>query len=304
MKSIREMLNEGTVKRADALKVRIEDIHEEPGFNLRIEGEDLEASIEALVAHIGQGGNYPALEVRPRDDGGVWIVDGHRRSRALHRLKAQGVPIEWISVVMFNGNDADRVARVMTSAEGRALSPLETAMGYKRLAAFEWTPDQIAKAVGKSRQHVDQLLILANAPAKVHKMVKDGTVSAAIAVDVTRKHGDSAGKVLDGHLDGAKGAGKKKITVGTIKGKPLPPKVVAPVIDGLDGFMDTLDADAHRVLAAVKSGTSNATTVQVDAKALNYVLDVYQTLVDARAEQKRKAKAKAAKQAQQALEEK
>jgi ParB family chromosome partitioning protein len=304
MKSFKDMIKAGEVKRADAMKVALDDIHEQPGFNLRIEGEDLEASIEALATHIMDGGTYPPLEVRVREEGGVWVVDGHRRRRALVLARERGAPIEFVSIIAFNGNDAERTVRVMTSAEGRGLSPLEAAMGYKRLAAFDYTPDQIAKAVGKTRQHVDQLLILANAPAKVQKMVQAGEISAAAAVDVARKHGDEAGKVLEGEMDKAKAAGKKKITAGTIKGKPLPPKVITRVVEELDGFLEGLDAESHRKLAEVKSGSVAQATVAVDAKTLNALVDAYQEIVDARAEQKRRAKAKADRKKQADLEEK
>lgn len=70
-KSFKQMIQAGEIKRADAMKIQLDDIHEEPGFNLRDEGEDLEASISALAAHIMAGGMVPALEVRPRPAGGV-----------------------------------------------------------------------------------------------------------------------------------------------------------------------------------------------------------------------------------------
>lgn len=228
-KSFKQMIKEGDIKRADAMKVRLEDLHEEPGFNLRNEGEDLEASIDALAEFIADGGQVPALEVRPRAEGGAWIVDGHRRSRAYRKLDADGrLPRDpkdgeaWISIVPFTGNDAERVARVITSQEGRKLEPLELARGYKRLAAFNWTPEQIARKVGKTRQHVDQMLTLADAPNLVHLMVADGAVSAAIAVETVRKHGDDAGDVLAAELDKAKAQGKAKVTAGTVKGPSVP----------------------------------------------------------------------------------
>lgn len=245
--SFKTMIKDGTVKRADAMKVRLEDLHEEPGFNLREEGEDLEASIDALAQHLIGGGQIPALEVRPRAEGGVYIVDGHRRGRAIPRALAAGAQLAdkdgqvWVSVVPFTGNDADRVARIMTSAEGRALSPLETAKGYKRLAAFGWESERIAKTVGKTRQHVDQLLILANAPSQVHKMVGDGAVSAAVAVNVVREHGDQSGAVLDKELHKAKANGKKKVTAGTMKPKALPRGVVDGLVDAVDAFAGQID---------------------------------------------------------------
>lgn len=39
-KSFKQMIKDGDLKRADAMKARLEDLHEEPGFNLRAEGED------------------------------------------------------------------------------------------------------------------------------------------------------------------------------------------------------------------------------------------------------------------------
>lgn len=41
-KSFKQMIKDGDLKRADAMKARLEDLHEEPGFNLRAEGEELE----------------------------------------------------------------------------------------------------------------------------------------------------------------------------------------------------------------------------------------------------------------------
>lgn len=235
-KSFKQMIADKEIKRADAMKVRLEDLHEEPGFNLREEGEDLEQSISDLAEFIAAGGQAPALEVRPRADGGVWVVDGHRRRRAYLKLDGEGrLPRAdgeaWISIVAFTGNDADRVARVITSQEGRKLNDLELAEGCKRLAAFQWSPDQIAKAISKTRQRVDQLLILANAPAAVHQMVKAGEVSGSVAVDAVRQHGDEAGKVLGGELEKAKAQGKAKVTAGTMKG----PSVPRGLLDDLHG---------------------------------------------------------------------
>lgn len=300
MKSFKQMIQAGEVKRADAMKVQPCDLHEEAGFNLRQEGAELEASIEALKLYILDGGVYPPLEVRPREEGGVWIVDGHRRSRAIKRAIESGAAIEWVNVIAFTGNDADRTLRIMTSAEGRGLSPLETSMGYKKLAAFGWEPDQIAGKVGKTRQHVDQLLILANAPASVHKLVAAGKVSAAVAVDAVRKHGDDAGSVLGGELDKAKAAGKGKVTAGTIKGKALPPKVVAAVVETVDEFLAAVQPGELVLMENHREQPEG--TVCVNAGRLFKLFEAFASVTDARAEQKRRAKEKAAKAAQADIE--
>lgn len=131
-KSFKQMIKDGDLKRADAMKARLEDLHEEPGFNLRAEGEDLEQSIADLADYLHQGGIVPALEVRPREEGGMWVVDGHRRRRAYLKLDAEGrLPRDpngefWVPIVAFAGNDAERVLRVITSQEGRKLSLLSS----------------------------------------------------------------------------------------------------------------------------------------------------------------------------------
>lgn len=295
MKSFKEMIKDGEIKRADAMKVQLDNIHEEPGFNLRTEGEDLDASILALAEHILGGGIVPPLEVRPRPAGGVFVVDGHRRRRAFVKARAAGAPIEWIAVIAFTGNDADRVARVMTSAEGRPLSPLEVAQGYKKLAALGLTPDEIAAKVNKTRQHVDQLLILANANTDVQKMVAKGDVSAAVAVKVAREHGEGAGQVLQQELGKAKAAGKGKVTAGTMAGRGLPAKIADAMLDSVDGFMETLTARELEQLKAIQSGNVDrrGATVEVNAAALLHMLETHADVKTAREKNAARALAKA-----------
>lgn len=305
--SFKSMIKSGEIRRADAMKIQLDDIFEEAGFNLRQEGEDLEASINALAAHILAGGIVPALEVRPRPGGGVFVVDGHRRRRAFIKAREAGAPIEWVSVVAFTGNDADRVARIITSAEGRALTPLEVAKGYKRLAAFGLTPDEIAAKVNKTRQHVDQLLILANANTDVQQMVAAGGVSAAIAVKAARQHGEGAGQVLQKELDKAKAAGKGKVTDGTIKGKALPPKVLQSVVDELDAFVSVLPNDARERLASIENAAKaghlpEGQMVSVPASALLSLISEHSQLCQVREKQEAKAREKAAKAAQGELQ--
>ncbi|WP_212644886.1 ParB N-terminal domain-containing protein [Delftia sp. PE138] len=228
--SVRKMLESKEAKRADAVHVRYESLHVEPGFNLRQQDDELEASIEALALHIIDGGKYPPLEVRPRDDGGMWIVDGHRRHAAIGRALARNAPLRspkdgeaWIHVVLFEGNEEDRIARIITSAANKPLTPAEIAEGYKRLKAFGWTPAQIAKKVGRSAQHVQDLLALGNAPSPVREMVKAGQVSATRAAKAARKHGDKATAVLGEQLQQAQAKGKKRITAATAEArKPAP----------------------------------------------------------------------------------
>jgi ParB-like chromosome segregation protein Spo0J len=174
------------------------------------------------------------------------------------------------------------VARVITSAEGRALSPLEVAEGYKRLIAYNWTPEQIAAKVGKTRQHVDQSLILANANSDVQAMVAGGSVSATSAIDAVRKHGEDAGKVLGGAVDAAKAAGKSKATSGAIKGKPLPRKLVSELEEILFEF----------------AGTYSPNDRKPDAVVVDNLLEIIAEIRECRKKQAERGQSKAVKDAQ------
>ncbi len=246
MSTFKRMIGDKTIKRADAMKIRLEDIHEEPGFNLRDEtavdadGVSFEESIRALAEFIGAGGTYPALEVRPREEGGVFVVDGYRRRRALLLLDSEGKlprtpardggpPEAWISIVPFEGSDAERTLRILTSVENRRLGALEVARGYRRLANFGWTTTQIAQGVHKSRTHVEQMLMLANSNSDVQRAINSGQVSASAAVDLVRQHGEQAGQVIEQAAERAQDEGKTKVTPRMLADRPrLTVKAIAP----------------------------------------------------------------------------
>lgn len=211
--SFKQMAKDGTIKRPDGrMTMRIDDIHVEEGFNKRIESEQTKDDDERLFHHLMKGRPVPPLEVRVRDEGGVWIVEGHRRHRAYVRCREAGKPVDRIQIIPFTGNDVERIARIMNSNTQLPLSPYEQSLVVKELAGFNLTPDEIASLVGKSRATVDKLLALTQANHDVQTLVKDGTVAVDAAVERVKEHGEQAGKVLAGDVEKAKAAGKKKVT--------------------------------------------------------------------------------------------
>nr|WP_280971424.1 hypothetical protein [Cupriavidus gilardii]WDE72662.1 hypothetical protein [Cupriavidus gilardii] len=320
--SFKQLIKTGVVKRADAMKVRYEDLHVEPGFNLRTafdamaeaERQEAEEDEERLFQHICNGGQYPALEVRPRAEGGVWIVDGHRRHRNIGRAIEAGAPLQdkdgevWVEVKPFTGNDADRTARVLTSAENRPLKPLERAAGYKRLRNFGWDNARIAKQVGRTPQHVAQLLLLADAPSAVQKMVAEGRLSADEAVKAVRNHGeDGVTEALDHAMERARSIGKTKITGAVLREKPLPAKIVSSLVGSVDAFMGTLSTDVRTQLAKIEGEVQKEgewpfpRKIEVDANALLALLKSHADVAEARARAAERQRAKESKAAQGSL---
>jgi ParB-like chromosome segregation protein Spo0J len=313
-KSYRDLIAEGTASRANAIKVRIQDIYEQPGFNLRDpdavdeNGETFEEGINRFAEYIAAGGTFPPIEIRIRSEGGVWVVDGHRRRLAVLRAMELGAPLAdkngdvWIHTIAFEGNDVDRLTRIMTSNESRKLTDLERANGYKRLAAFGLSSSDIAARVGRSRPHVEQLLILANANHDVQEMVKAGKVSATAAIDLVRKEGENAGAVLGEKVAAAGGGRVKK---GDLKPAGLPRKVVDEVTDALGWFRKHgLNAEQRKVVARAEKDNAHAdAVVEVTAGALAELMKAAGLVEETRKQQAAKAAEKAAKASQGELPE-
>ena len=236
-----EWIGKTTQFKIDPRKLEVED-----GFNARIPGDELDAHIAAMKESFKAGATIPAIDVRV-DDGRVIVVDGHCRRRAILELIAEGVEIESVDIRQYRGNDAERVAHMLTSAQGKPLTPLECGKSYLRLIRFGWTKPAIASRVGKSISHVEQMILLAESNSDVQAMVAGKSVSAAVAVEMVRKHGENAGPVLQNHLDTAKAGGKKKVTQKTISAASQKPsdlkyemRVSGP--DDVICFRDELEA--------------------------------------------------------------
>ncbi|OZI36315.1 hypothetical protein CEG14_14995 [Bordetella genomosp. 1] len=284
--SFKTMTRDGTIKRADAMKVLYRDIHVVPEFNLRDHDDEYHAGIAQLADYIMAGGMLPPLEVVAKQDGsGVELVDGHRRHAAYGIAIQRGAPIEWVSIVAFSGNQIDRYARIYTSNESAKLRPLEAARGYLRFLRMGLDVAEIARHTHKSRTLIESYLILACAPPAVQDMVRAGTVSAEVAIDGVRQHGDGAAEYLAGKAVEAKARGKARVTAGTIRGRALPKKVVAPLITGVDAFMAGLTNHHRAAVIDAREGRVAPETIDVPVSALADLLSAHDAVQAARLRQ-------------------
>ncbi len=155
-----------------------------------------------LAASIREVGVLQPLVVR-RDaaaPGNYEIVIGERRWRAAQRAELHEVPV---IVREFSDRDALEAAMI-ENVQRENLTALEEAEGYKRLAEeFSHTQDALARAVGKSRSHVANMVRLLGLPDAVKAMLDDGRLSAGHgrallgAPDPAALAGDVASKGLN-----------------------------------------------------------------------------------------------------------
>jgi ParB family transcriptional regulator, chromosome partitioning protein len=216
--SFKQMSRDGTIKRTDTgMFISLDHIHVREGFNKREDDERTRQADDDLFNYLMNGGTVPPLEVIARDEGGVWVVEGHRRRRCYASCAEAGKPVDRIHIMPFNGNDVQRLARIMTSNNQLPLSDIEQAAVIQELHnAFNQTTSEIAKLVNKSVATVEKLLTLSTANYDVQQEVKSGAVSVDVAVDRVREFGEQAGEVLQHDKAVAAAQGKTKVTRSSI----------------------------------------------------------------------------------------
>lgn len=135
--------------------------------------------LEELTNSIREKGVMSPLLVRPTDDPNVFeLIAGERRWRAAQKAGLHDVP-----VIVREVDDKEALELAIIENVQRAdLNPLEEALGYGQLIEqFEYTQQDLAQVIGKSRSHVANTLRLLKLPEDVRGMVSSGTLTAGHA---------------------------------------------------------------------------------------------------------------------------
>ena len=135
-----------------------------------------DAELAELTASIRENGLLQPLVVRPAQGspGRFEIIVGERRFRAVSSLGWEDVPV----VVREATDETVLVLALVENLQREALNPLEEAEGYVALSEkFELSHADIAKAVGKDRSTVANVVRLLKLPPSVRKLVEDGSLS-------------------------------------------------------------------------------------------------------------------------------
>lgn len=181
-----------------------------------------DAELDNLTSSIRDNGLLQPLVVRPAP-GTVdrfEIVAGERRFRALTRLEWADVPV----IVRDADDETLLVLALVENLQREALNPLEEAEGYESLAQrFEMKHADIAKAVGKDRSTVANLVRLLKLPVSIRKLVEAGELTQGharallsvedpmIAADLARRAVKDGWSVREIERRASGASGKKRI---------------------------------------------------------------------------------------------
>lgn len=135
--------------------------------------------LEELTNSIREKGVMQPLLVRPTEDPNIFeIIAGERRWRAAQRAGLHEVP-----VIVRDVDDKEALElAIIENVQRVDLNPLEEAQGYGQLIEqFDYTQQDLAQVIGKSRSHVANTLRLLKLPQDVRDMLARGELTAGHA---------------------------------------------------------------------------------------------------------------------------
>jgi ParB family chromosome partitioning protein len=137
--------------------------------------------LASLIDSVKTKGIIQPLVIRPIELDGrqvYEIIAGERRWRAARTLGLATVP-----VVIKNFDDKEALeTAIIENIQRDDLTPIEEAEAYQRLMSeFNYTQEELARSIGKSRSHVANMLRLMNLPENIKELINEGKISAGHA---------------------------------------------------------------------------------------------------------------------------
>ena len=219
-----------------------------------------EAELAELTDSIRQKGLVQPIIVRADPAGGYEIVAGERRWRASQRAGLHQVP-----VIVRDLTDQEVLELAIIENVQRAdLNVIEEAGGYNELIErFNYTQEQLAEVIGKSRSHLANTLRLLKLPAAVQKFVSEGRLTAGHArALVGREDAEAlALKVMDQQLT-VRDVEAMVQTMERTGGKPAAPRNREKDPDTKAFEKDLADALGLKVEIKRSSGESGILTIR------------------------------------------
>lgn len=174
-KGLEAIFIENDIEPQNSVKLKISEI--EPNRDQPRTDFDEEALAE-LAESIAQHGVLQPILVRPVSGDCYQIVAGERRWRASRMAGLTEVPV---IIRELTDQEVMEIA-LIENLQREDLSPIEEALGYKSLMdTYEFTQDDVAKTVGKSRSAISNAIRLLSLPQTVIDLISEGVLSSGHA---------------------------------------------------------------------------------------------------------------------------
>ncbi|MBI0327669.1 transcriptional regulator [Burkholderia plantarii] len=154
----------------------------------------------------------------------IFVYAGQHRYHGARLAMEEGAKIEFLPCVIDEAKNVNRANLIfdgINANDSEKLTPLELAQNVVELQQLGVDNATICKRLDVTDQTIRDLLLLAGAPAALHKLIREKAVSSTLAIEEIRAHGgdDALERIVAG-LSKAKQAGKGKVTRKHLKLKP------------------------------------------------------------------------------------
>lgn len=219
----------GPIARRNEFTVLLDAVYVEQGFNVK--SQIYREVVDSIKVAYVKGDYVPKMVVEPNADGTRFkVIDGHHRFTALTELVTEGHEYRRVEVEGFSGDQAAQVKLMITSSQGRNLTPLERSNGYDRLVnKFGWTRQEVADEFLVHLSSVAHNLAIAELPDSIKALIAADRIAADYAIEVHRKHGEAAVIAM------VEGSGEVKATrKSTNAWRPASGKKVCTILKGIN----------------------------------------------------------------------
>ncbi len=158
-----------------------------------------EEKLEELAKSIKSNGIIQPVVVRSKEDQHAYeLVAGERRWRAARIAGLKKIP----SIVKNIDDKQNVIFAILENMQREDLNPIEEAVGInKMITAYEFTQQEAAEILGKSRTYITNSLRLLKLPNEIQESITRGDISAAhartlINIDENKKKIELCEKII------------------------------------------------------------------------------------------------------------
>lgn len=163
--TLEELHNEDTIEKIELQKLVVNPFQPRKNFD--------DEAIEELAQSIVEHGIIQPIVVRKKGKK-FEIVVGERRFRAAKLANIQEIP----AIVRDMTEEQMMEVAILENLQREDLTPIEEAEAYQSLIEkLNFTQEELAKRLGKSRPHITNHMRLLQLPEDVRSLVNDGTLS-------------------------------------------------------------------------------------------------------------------------------
>ena len=249
---------------AGTAKIKIEDIRPNP-YQPRKEFD--QTGLQELADSIKENGVFQPILVR-KSISGYELVAGERRLRASKLAGLTEIPV---IIKEFDDKEMMEIS-LLENIQRKDLTPIEEASAYEQLIKkLNYTQEQLAKRIGKSRANVTNLLRLLTLPQEVQNLVNDNKLSygqarTLLALDSEDKIIDLANRCVKEGLSVRELEDLTRKPISKVKGKGTTKQA--------DPFIEDVRTRMQNKLATKVEITNTAITIKYNGtKDLNRILE-------------------------------